>query len=112
MRALVLADPGYATAWHERAVRVAEDLASLAEFVQSQREADKLAAARGAFEQYRTLVAAEQDLLRLGARAHAPPPPPTHARTRGPQGPENPRRVIVAPPPRPPRPPGPRRPPH
>src|SRR5262249_61665589 len=76
MRALVLADPGYATAWHERAVRVADDLASLAEFVQSKREAAKLAAAAGAVEHYRTLVAAEQDLLRRGARPPARARPP------------------------------------
>jgi len=96
MRALVLADPGYATAWHERAVRVAEDLARLAEFVQSKREADKLAAARGAFEQYRTLVAAEQDLLRLGARAQALAVPYSEARTRADEVQENLDGLMVA----------------
>ncbi|HEU5194095.1 MAG TPA: HAMP domain-containing sensor histidine kinase, partial [Methylomirabilota bacterium] len=89
MRALVLADPGYATAWNERAVHVAEDLASLAEFVQSKREAEKLAAARGAFEQYRTLVATEQDLLRHGARAQALAVPYSEARTRAEEVQEN-----------------------
>src|SRR5262249_60162300 len=96
MRALVLADPGYATAWHERAVRVADDLASLAEFVQSKREADKLAAARGAFEHYRTLVAAEQDLLRRGARPQAPARPHREARTRAPTDQENPDGLMGA----------------
>ncbi len=56
MRALVLADPGYATAWNERAARVTEDLERLAGSVQSAREAALLAAARSAFEQYRGLV--------------------------------------------------------
>jgi signal transduction histidine kinase len=82
MRALVLADPGYATAWSERATRVAEDLDSLAGYVQSAGEAEKLAAARRAFEQYRRLVTTEQDLLRRGARAQALAVPYSEARLR------------------------------
>ncbi len=82
MRALVLADPGYATAWNERAVHVAEDLDRLTGYVQSKREAEKLAAARDAFEQYRSLVATEQALLRSGARAQALALPYSEARTR------------------------------
>ena len=89
MRALVLADPGYATAWNERAVRVSEDLERLAGSVQSTREAEKLAAARVAFEHYRRLVATEQDLLRGGARAQAIALPYSEARTRAEEVQEN-----------------------
>src|SRR6266478_5958075 len=89
MRALVLADPGYATAWNERAVRVSEDLERLAGYVQSTREAEKLAAARVAFEHYRRLVATEQDLLRCGARAQAIALPYSEARTRAEEVQEN-----------------------
>ncbi len=89
MRALVLADPGYATAWNERAVRVSEDLERLAGYVQSTREAEKLAAARVAFEHYRRLVATEQDLLRGGARAQAIALPYSEARTRAEEVQEN-----------------------
>src|SRR6059036_3787437 len=70
MRALVLADPGYATAW-------------------SAREAQKLAAARGAFEHYQSLVATEQELVRRGARAHALAVPYSEARTRAEEVQEN-----------------------
>ena len=89
MRALVLADPGYATAWNERAVRVAEDLEQLARYVQSQRESERLAAARAAFEHYRSLVATEQELLRSGARAQALALPYSEARTRAEEVQEN-----------------------
>jgi signal transduction histidine kinase len=82
MRALVLADPGYATAWNERAERVAADLERLGGYVKSAGEAEKLAAARSAFERYRRLVATEQDLLRRGARAQALAVPYSEARTR------------------------------
>ncbi|HYS15499.1 MAG TPA: ATP-binding protein [Candidatus Binatia bacterium] len=70
-RAVVLGDPGYATAWNERASRVAEDLERLAGFAQSAREAEQLGKARAAFERYRGVVAQEQALLRLGDRAGA-----------------------------------------
>jgi signal transduction histidine kinase len=70
-RAVVMGDPGYATAWNERASRVAEDLERLAQYAQSQREGQQLAAARAAFERYRGVVTTEQDLLRRGARARA-----------------------------------------
>jgi len=89
MRALVLADPGYATAWNERAVRVAEDLERLAGSVQSKREAERLAAARSAFEHYRSLVATEQELLRRGARAQALALPYSEARARAEEVQEN-----------------------
>src|SRR5881296_838698 len=89
MRALVLADPGYATAWTERAVRVAEDLERLAGSVKSAREAQKLAAARGAFEHYQSLVATDQELVRRGARAHALAVPYSEARTRAEEVQEN-----------------------
>ncbi|PYN36161.1 MAG: hypothetical protein DME01_09225 [Candidatus Rokuibacteriota bacterium] len=89
MRALVLGDSSYATAWNERAVRVTEDLEHLAGYVQSKREAQKLAAARGAFEHYRSLVATEQDLLRRGAQAQALALPYSEARTRAEEVQEN-----------------------
>jgi signal transduction histidine kinase len=89
MRALVLADPGYATAWRERAERVAEDLERLTGYVKSAREAEKLAGARGAFEQYRRLVTTEQELLRRGARAQALAVPYSEARTRAAEVQEN-----------------------
>ena len=82
MRALVLGDPGYATAWNDRALRVAEDLERLSGYVQSAREAALLAAARSAFEQYRGQVATEHELVRRGARAQALAGPYTEARAR------------------------------
>lgn len=81
MRALVLGDPGYATAWSQRATRVAEDLERLAGYAQSAREAEHLAAARTAFQRYRAVVATEQSLLRRGARAKALALPDTEGRT-------------------------------
>jgi signal transduction histidine kinase len=81
-RAIVLGDPGYATAWSERAERVAEDLGRLAGYAQNTREIAQLAAARAAFERYRAVVATEQDLLRQGARAKALALTDTDARTR------------------------------
>src|SRR6059036_2292895 len=71
MRAVVLGDPRYATAWTERAVRVAEDLESLAGYVQSEQEAVKLRAARTAFEEYRRIVTQGQALVLSGDRAWA-----------------------------------------
>src|SRR5439155_917753 len=71
MAALVLGDPGYAKAWNERAARVAEDLEQLASYAQSARETNQLAAARSAFERYRGVVIAEQELLRRGEKARA-----------------------------------------
>ena len=96
MRALVLGDPGYATAWNERAVRVAEDLDHLAEYVQSAREAALLAAARSAFERYRSLVATEQDLLRRGARAQALAVPYSEARSSAEEVQESLDRLMAA----------------
>jgi signal transduction histidine kinase len=96
MRALVLADPGYATAWNERAVRVAEDLEHLAGYTQSAREAEKLAAARTAFEHYCGLVATEQELLRRGARAQALAVPYSEARARAEEVQENLDRLMAA----------------
>ena len=81
MRALLLGDPGYATAWNERAARVAEDLARLARYAQSAREVEQLAAARAAFERYRGVVVTEQDLVQRGARAKALALPDTEGRT-------------------------------
>ena len=71
MRAVVLGDPRYATAWTERAAWVAEDLERLAGYAQSEGEAVQLGAARAAFEGYRRIVAEEQALLRRGDRARA-----------------------------------------
>jgi signal transduction histidine kinase len=89
MRALVLGDPGYATAWNERATRVAEDLDRLAQSAQSPREAEQLAAARTAFERYRAVVATEQDLVRRGARAKALALPDTEGRAHAEEVQEN-----------------------
>ena len=71
MRAVVLGDARYATAWTERAARIDEDLESLAGYVQSEQEAVKLGAARAAFEGYRRIVTQGQALVRSGDRARA-----------------------------------------
>ena len=70
-RAIVLGDPRYATAWTERAARVADNLERLAEYAMSEREAFYLHEARAAFEGYRRVVAEEQALLQRGERARA-----------------------------------------
>src|SRR5438094_2146562 len=89
MRALVLGDPGYAKAWNERAARVAEDLEQLASYAQSARETIQLAAARSAFERYRGVVIAEQELLRRGEKARALALTDAEARTRAEEVQEN-----------------------
>src|SRR5436309_9580909 len=71
MRVVVLGDARYATAWTERASRVAEDLEKLAGYVQSEQEAVKLGAAHAAFDGYRRIVTQEQALVRSGDRARA-----------------------------------------
>src|SRR2546425_5937760 len=71
MRAVVLGDARYATAWTERAARIDEDLESLAGYVQSEQEAVKLGAARAAFEGYRRIVTQGQALVRSRDRARA-----------------------------------------
>jgi signal transduction histidine kinase len=88
-RAIVLGDPGYATAWSERAERVAEDLGRLAGYAQNTREIAQLAAARAAFERYRGVVTTEQELLRQGARAKALALTDTDARTQAEEVQEN-----------------------
>jgi len=88
-RAIVLGDPGYATAGSERAERVAEDLGRLAGYAQNTREIAQLAAARAAFERYRGVVETEQDLLRRGARAQALALTDTDARTQAEEVQEN-----------------------
>ena len=88
-RAIVLGDPGYATAWSERAERVAEDLGRLAGYAQNTREIAQLAAARAAFERYRGVVATEQDLLARGDRAKALALTDTDARTQAEEVQEN-----------------------
>src|SRR5437773_8777384 len=70
-RAIVLGDPRYATAWTERAARVADNLERLAEYAVSEREAFYLHEASAAFEGYRRVVAEEQALLQRGERARA-----------------------------------------
>src|SRR5437867_1399918 len=55
-RVVVLGDARYATAWTERAARVADDLERLAEFPLNQSEAVHFNAARAAFEGYRRIV--------------------------------------------------------
>src|SRR5437879_13747518 len=81
MRALVLGDPGYAKAWNERAVRVAEELEQLAGSAQSARETNQLAAARSAFERYRGVVIPVQELLQRRDNARAPALTDGRART-------------------------------
>src|SRR5262245_4286241 len=63
IRAAVLGDPRYVTAWTERAERVSEDLQRLAEFVQSEPEAMRLGVAREAFEKYRATVGEEHAIM-------------------------------------------------
>src|SRR2546428_711144 len=70
-RAIVLGDARYATAWTERAARVADNLDRLAEYAVSEREAFYLREASAAFEGYRRVVAEEQALLQRGERARA-----------------------------------------
>src|SRR5438876_5034940 len=71
VRAVVLGDQRYATAWTERASRVTEDLERLAGHAQSEPEVVHLDAARAAFEGYRRIVAEEQALVQHGDRAGA-----------------------------------------
>src|SRR5919197_1137955 len=71
VRGAVLGDPRYATAWTERAARVAQDLARLTEYAQSQWEALRLREAHVAFEGYRRVVAREHALLQRGERTQA-----------------------------------------
>src|SRR5206468_2051040 len=71
-RVVVLGDARYATAWTERAARVADDLERLAEFPLNQSEAVHFNAARAAFEGYRRIVAEEQALIRRGGRGRVP----------------------------------------
>jgi signal transduction histidine kinase len=70
-RAVVLGDPRYATAWTRLAARVSEDLGRLAQYTLSEAETLHLREARGAFEDYRRIVAEEHALFRRGARARA-----------------------------------------
>src|SRR6058998_236972 len=70
-RVVVLGDARYATAWTERAARVADDLKRLAGFPLNQSEAVHFNAARAAFEGYRRIVAEEQALIRRGDRVRA-----------------------------------------
>ena len=70
-RAVMLGDARYATAWTERAERLAQDLQSLAEYVQSEQETLHLRRASAAFKGYRRIVADEQALLRRGDTARA-----------------------------------------
>jgi signal transduction histidine kinase len=70
-RAVVLGDTGYATAWTERAARLAQDLQSLAEYAQTEQETLHLRRASAAFKAYRRIVAEEHALLRRGDSARA-----------------------------------------
>jgi len=70
-RAVVLGDARYATAWTERAERVAADLDRLAEYAQSEWEAMYLRATSAAFAGYRRVVSEERALLQRGDRAGA-----------------------------------------
>jgi two-component system sensor histidine kinase GlrK len=73
-RFAVLRDERYAELWRQSAESAGADLERLRGLVRTDAEANRLAAARVAFEQYRQAVAAEQERLRVGPeRAPAPP---------------------------------------
>src|SRR5256885_9549962 len=82
VRAVVLGDASFATAWTERAARVAQDLDGLAAYAESERETLHLRRAGAAFAGYRRIVAQEQALLKRGDRARAVGLSETDARTR------------------------------
>jgi len=82
VRAVVLGDASFATAWTERAARVAQDLDGLAAYAESEQETLHLRRARAAFAGYRRIVAQEQVLLKRGDRARAVGLSETDARTR------------------------------
>ncbi|HEV8615338.1 MAG TPA: HAMP domain-containing sensor histidine kinase [Methylomirabilota bacterium] len=62
-RYAVLRDPRYAALWRDGAERASQDLIRLRDYVKSEQEANHLRAATAAFEQYRTMMAAEQARL-------------------------------------------------
>ncbi|PYM90626.1 MAG: hypothetical protein DME04_22120 [Candidatus Rokuibacteriota bacterium] len=70
-RAVVLGDPRYASAWSDRAAKVAADLERLAGYAQGRWEGLHLSEASAAFAGYRRVVAEEHALLKLGDRAGA-----------------------------------------
>src|SRR3989442_235787 len=81
-RAVVLGDARFASAWTERAARVAQDLDGLAAYAGSEQETLHLRRARAAFAGYSGIVAQEQALLKRGDRARAVGLSETDARTR------------------------------
>ncbi|PYN29847.1 MAG: hypothetical protein DME01_29070, partial [Candidatus Rokuibacteriota bacterium] len=81
-RAVVLGDASFASAWTERAARVAQDLDGLAAYAESEQETLHLRRARAAFAGYSRIVAQEQALLKRGDRARAVGLSETDARTR------------------------------
>jgi signal transduction histidine kinase len=85
VRAIVLRDPRYATAWAKLAAEVAEDFERLATYALSEAEGLRLREASGAFEDYRRIVTEEHAALRRGDRAHALHLTDTTARARGEQ---------------------------
>src|SRR5207237_1000112 len=72
----------FASAWTERAARVAQDLDGLAAYAESEQETLHLRRARAAFAGYSRIVAQEQALLKRGDRARAVGLSETDARTR------------------------------
>jgi len=81
-RAVVLGDASFASAWTERAARVAQDLDGLAAYAESEQETLHLRRARAAFAGYSGMVAQEQALSKRGDRARAVGLSETDARTR------------------------------
>src|SRR5206468_9779779 len=66
VHAVVLGDPHYTTAWTERAAQVADDLERLGEYAQTSWEKLYLREAGAAFDGYRSVVAQERALVRMG----------------------------------------------
>jgi signal transduction histidine kinase len=85
MRAVVLGDPRYVTAWTKQAAQIAEDLDGLTMYARSEREASHLREASAAFDEYRRIVAEERGLLLRGDRARAQRLMDTGARLRAEQ---------------------------
>ena len=79
-RFAVLRDPRFAALWREGAERASQDLIRLRDYVKSEQEVVHLRAATAAFEQYRTMMAAEQmRLMRDRTRSVVPNPLPAQA---------------------------------
>lgn len=67
-RFVVLGDPAFAALWAERAEGTGKELEGLGAVLTTPREAELLASVRAAFEEYRAVVAQEQELVLRGDR--------------------------------------------